>query len=95
MGNKFFLTREAASHSGPERFHFATNLNRTLTIEEGKELRDLLTEMLGEIPKAEPPAEPTVPDPKAEEDFNAKVSELSQREGISWKKAAEKLRSGV
>jgi hypothetical protein len=93
MGNKFFLTREAASHSGPERFHFATNLNRTLTIEEGRELRALLTEMLGDAPKAEHTV--PVPDPKAEEDFNAKVSELSQREGISWKKAAEKLRSGV
>ncbi len=56
MGNKFFLTREAASHSGPERFHFATNLNRTLTIEEGRELRDLLTEMLGDAPESLPSA---------------------------------------
>ncbi len=50
--NKFFLTLEPASHQrGYAHFHFATNLNRTLSLEEGKELRDLLTGFLGDAPK--------------------------------------------
>jgi hypothetical protein len=54
--NKFFLTREPASHQGAECFHFATHLNRTLTIDEGRELRDLLTSLLGDAPKAPTPS---------------------------------------
>jgi len=53
VANKFFLTREPASHQGKECFHFATHVNRTLKIDEGRELRDLLTDLLGDAPKPE------------------------------------------
>lgn len=46
--NKFFATHEPASHQGPECIHFAAFVPRALSLSDAKELRDVLTELLGD-----------------------------------------------
>ncbi len=57
MANEFFLTREGSAGNNNEQLHFAATLKRTLSLAEGKRLRDKLTELLAE-PKAEAPKAP-------------------------------------
>jgi hypothetical protein len=67
-GNEFFLTREPAGNQrSHEHLHFATHLNRTLTLEEGARLRDVLTELLGDAPKPPAKAVEVTEEPKAAE----------------------------
>ena len=50
MANKFFATREPASHRGPEGVYFAAFVPRSLSIEDAKELASVLLS-LTEYPK--------------------------------------------
>ncbi len=58
-GNKFFATRESAGHQrGYDHIHFATNLDRTLSLDEARELVKVLTDLLDDKkPEAEPATE--------------------------------------
>ena len=49
--NKFFATHEPAGLQGPECIHFAAFVPRSLSLADAKELRDILSNLLGPEPK--------------------------------------------
>jgi hypothetical protein len=81
MQNEFFMTREGSAANRNEQIHFATNLKRTLTLDEAKRLRDTLSALLDDGPK-----KPSTADLDAVEGEKKTAADTAAPKGSIWGK---------